>query len=146
MSEKFKVALIACSIFPIPEWVNTKFAEANIEYVFHQCYSREDLEKYASDADVLWYMADRHGLVTEENMDIFKKAICVIKGGSGTDNIQRDACTRKGIIIAHTPEDPTEPASDHFIAMLFIKFRCLETKSIEFDERTFSFFRYSFSF
>jgi len=116
---RFKVALIANDIHPVPDWVYEKFRKEDIDFVFHNCHSREELEKYASDADVIFISSARGGLVIEENMDIFKKAVCVIKGGSGTDNIDRKACTEKGIIIAHTPEDPTEPASDHFIAMLF---------------------------
>lgn len=118
MSTIFKVVLIANDDHPIPDWVSGKFAEADIEYVYHDCYSRGDLETCASDADVLWLQSSRKGLVVEENMDIFKKAGVVIKCGSGTDNIDHDACTRRGIIVAHTPDDPTEPASDHFIALL----------------------------
>ena len=114
-----KVVLIANDAHPIPEWVPKKFAEAGIDYSYHDCYNRVDLEAYASDADVLWLMSSREGLVVEANMDIFKKAGVAIKCGSGTDNIDHAACTRRGIIVAHTPDDPTDSASDHTIAMLF---------------------------
>jgi phosphoglycerate dehydrogenase-like enzyme len=63
-------------------------------------------------------MSSRKGLVVEENMDIFEKAGAAIKCGSGTDNIDHAACTKRGIIVAHTPDDPTDPTSDHFIALL----------------------------
>lgn len=115
----FKVALVANDGHPIPEWVSEKFEKAGIEYVYHQCYTREDLETCARDADVLWLMSSRKGLVAEENMDLFEKVGAAIKCGSGTDNIDHEACTKRGIIVAHTPEDPTEPTSDHTIAMLF---------------------------
>lgn len=115
----FKVVLIANDDHPIPDWVSRKFAEAGIDYLYHQCYTREDLEECAQDADLLWLMSSRKGLVVEENMDIFKEVGAVIKCGSGTDNIDHDACTKRGIIVAHTPEDATEPTSDHTIAMLF---------------------------
>lgn len=127
MSEKemsrFKVVLVANDNHPIPDWVLGRFSEEGIHYEYHQCYNREDLEKYASDADVVWFMSSRRGLVVEENMDVFKKAGAVIKVGSGTDNIDHEACTRRGIIVAHTPEEPTEPTSDHFIAMLLTAVR-----------------------
>ena len=119
MSDSFKVVLIANDNHPMPDWVSKKFAEAGVTFVYHECYNRQDLEECAADADVLWFMSSRKGLVVEENMDIFKKAGAAIKCGSGTDNIDHEACTRRGIIVAHTPDDPTEPASDHFIAMLF---------------------------
>ena len=123
MAEKFKVVMIANDGHPEPDWVAEKLAAADIEYVYHDCHSRADLEEWASDADVLWLSSSRRGLVVEENMDIFEKAGAVIKCGSGTDNIDHEACTRRGIIVAHTPDDPTEPASDHFIAMLFTAVR-----------------------
>ena len=121
--DKFKVVLIANDDHEIPGWVEKKFAEANIDFSFHDCFNRKDLEKYASDADVLFLTSSRKDLVIEENMDIFKKAICVIKCGSGTDNISSAACTEKGILVAHTPDDPTDATSDHFIAMLFTAVR-----------------------
>ncbi len=120
---RFKVVLIANDNHPIPKWVSKKLEEANIEFVYYDCHSREDLKKVASDADVLFLTSGREGLVIEENMDIFEKVGCIIKCGSGTDNIDHAACTNRGIIVANTPEDPTEPASDHFIAMLFTAIR-----------------------
>ncbi len=119
MLKKFKVVMIANDNHPIPDWVCAQFAQADIDYSYHQCFSREDLQSYAADADVLWLQSSRNGLVTEENMDIFKRAGAVIKCGSGTDNIDHAACTKRGIIVAHTPEDATDPTSDHQIAMLF---------------------------
>lgn len=114
----FKVVLIA-NDDPLPDWVRDKFVAAGIDFVYHQCYNRKDLEKCARDADVLWLQSARKGLVVEENMDIFEKAGAAIKCGSGTDNVDHEACTRRGIIVAHTPDDPTESTSDHTIAMLF---------------------------
>jgi len=119
MPNKFKVALISNDGHPIPDWLKEKFGKAGIDFVYRQCYNRRDLEECAADADVLWLQSSREELVVEENMDIFRKAGAVIKCGSGTDNIDHDACTKRGIIVAHTPEDPTNPASDHIIAMLF---------------------------
>lgn len=119
----FKVAHIANDNHPIPDWVREKFEKAEIDYVFHDCHTREDLEKYASDADVLFFTSSRKGLVVEENMDVFEKVGAVIKCGSGTDNIDHEACTKRGIIVAHTPDDPTEPTSNHIIALLFTAVR-----------------------
>lgn len=119
MERKFKVVLIANDDHSIPDWVSRKFARADIDFSYHQCYNREDLTKYAAGADVLWLMSSREGLAVEENMDIFKKVGVIIKCGSGTDNIDHAACTKHGIIVAHTPEDATDPTSDHHIAMLF---------------------------
>jgi D-3-phosphoglycerate dehydrogenase len=123
LSEKMKVVLIANDGHPIPSWVPRKLAEANLDYSYHDCFDRHDLQKYASDADILWLMSSREGLVVEANMDIFPKVGMAIKCGSGTDNIDHAACTKRGIIVGHTPDDPTDPASDHTIAMLFTAVR-----------------------
>jgi phosphoglycerate dehydrogenase-like enzyme len=117
-SGAFKVVLVA-SDHPVPEWVARRFDEAKVGLSHYECHSRRDLEQCVGDADVIWFMSARGGLVVEENMDLFKKAGVVIKCGSGTDNIDHAACTKRGIIVAHTPEDPIEPASDHAIALLF---------------------------
>jgi phosphoglycerate dehydrogenase-like enzyme len=122
MSENFVVSLISC-VHDVPEWVYEKFKKEGIEFRYHECNTPEDLQEYAADADVLWLMSSRKGLVSKENMDIFKKAGAAIKCGSGTDNIDHDACTKAGIIIAHTPEDPVDPTSDHAIALLFTAVR-----------------------
>ena len=121
---RFKVVLIANDdSHPLPDWVTQRLCQEGIEFVHHECFTRNDLDKCAGDADVIWLMSSRRGLVVEENMDIFQRAGVVIKCGSGTDNIEHDACTKRGIIVAHTPEDPTEPTSDHTIAMLFAAVR-----------------------
>ncbi len=119
----FNVVMIANDDHPIPAWINEKFAEAQINFSYHQCYSRSDLEQCAGEADLLWLMSSRKGLVIEEHMDIFKRAGAVLKCGSGTDNIDHAACTKRGIIVAHTPEDATEPTSDHTVAMLLTAVR-----------------------
>ena len=119
MSTNFTVVLIANDDHPIPSWVGERFAQAGITYVFNQCYSRKDLETCAADAEVLWLQSDRRGLITEDNMDIFDKVGAIVRVGSGTDNIDCDACTKRGIIVAHSPDDVVEATSDHAIALLF---------------------------
>ena len=122
MSDPLRVVLVA-SDHRVPEWVPREFEEAEIDYCYQECHCRQDLERCALDADIIWFMSSREGLVTEKNMDLFEKVGVVIKVGSGTDNIDHDACTKHGIIVAHTPEDPVEPTSDHAIALLFAAVR-----------------------
>lgn len=115
----FKVVMIHNDNHPIPAWVDEKLRAAGMDWEYRQCERREDLQRWAFDADVLWTNGMKYGLVVEENMDVFKKAGAVIKPGSGTDHIDHAACTKRGIIIAHSPNLPTESTSDHHIALLF---------------------------
>lgn len=119
----FKVVLVANDGHPLPEFVAEMFAAERIDFSCQQCYGRDDLEKHAADANVIWLMSSRRGLIVEENLDVLRECVCVVKVGSGTDNIDHSACTKRGIIVTHTPDDPTEPTSDHFIAMLFTAVR-----------------------
>ena len=57
----FKVAHIANDNHPLPNWVSEKFEKAGINYVFHDCHTRKELEKYAADADVLFLTSSRKG-------------------------------------------------------------------------------------
>ncbi|MBI2843341.1 MAG: D-glycerate dehydrogenase [Armatimonadetes bacterium] len=115
----FKVVMIHNDDHPIPGWVDQKLKAAGIEWAYHQCENRADMERWASDADIIWTHGTKYGLVVEENMDVFRKLGAVIKPGSGTDHIDHEACTRRGIIVAHSPEVPTDPTSDQHIALLF---------------------------
>ena len=119
MSKSFKVVQIWNDSHPKPDWVEDKFVEAGVECSYHQCYNRDDLQACTDGADMLWLMGGRKGLVAEENMDLFPDIGAVQRVGSGTDNIDHDACTQRGILVVHTPEDMTEVTSDHVIAMLF---------------------------
>lgn len=70
-SEKIiKVALIGNDGHPIPEWVSKKIKEANIEFIYHDYHSRKEIDEFAKDADVLFLISSRRGLVTEVNIDI----------------------------------------------------------------------------
>ena len=119
MAGRFKVVLIANDDHPIGDWVSEKLAAAGVDYSYHQCYGRADLERYAADADAIWLHSSRSGLAVEENMDIFTRLVAVVRVGSGTDNVDHQACNKRGIVIAHSPDTVTGVTSDHAIAMLF---------------------------
>lgn len=42
----------------------------------------------------------------------------VIRSGIGLDNIDIPAATRRGILVAHTPDAPTESTAEHAVALL----------------------------
>lgn len=118
MANQFRVVQIANDGHPLPDWVKPRFAAANVDCTYHQCHNRGDLESCVDGADMLWLMSGRKGLVIEENMALFPNIGAVQRVGSGTDNIDHAACTKRGILVVHTPEDMTEVTSDHVITML----------------------------
>lgn len=56
--------------------------------------------------------------VTAKVIDAGKKLRFIGRAGAGVDNIDMDAATRKGIIVANAPEGNTLAATEHTMAMM----------------------------
>ena len=57
--------------------------------------------------------------VTAEIIEAADRLKIIGRAGVGVDNIDIAAATRKGIIVANTPEGNTISAAEHTIAMMF---------------------------
>lgn len=119
---RFKVALVALDGQKLPDWVPATFAEAGIDFVAHECTSREMLAQVAGDADVVWVFGTHYCLYAE-NLDVIPRCGGIIRTGSGTDNIPVQEATRRGIVVANTPDALTDSVSDHAIGLLFAVIR-----------------------
>src|SRR5919201_1935551 len=109
---RFKVALVALDEQKVPEWVPAKFAQEGIEFVVQECTSREELARLAGDADVVWVFGT-HYCLYPENLDVIPRCGGIIRTGSGTDNIPVEEATRRGIVVANTPDALSDSVSDH---------------------------------
>ena len=49
----FRVVLVANDA-PLPDWVAQRLTNAGIDFEIHICETRDDLDRYASDADLAW--------------------------------------------------------------------------------------------
>ena len=114
----FKVALVALDGHEVPKSVYEQFERAGVQLVVKSCSTRQELAKYAGDADVVWLFGGGH-VVTAENLAVLPRCGAIIRTGSGTDNVPVDAATRLGIVVANTPDALTDAVSDHTIALLF---------------------------
>ena len=117
--KKFKAVLVANDDHPIEPWLEQKLGTEGIDFSIHICWDKHDLARYAGDADFAWLYSGRHGLMTEENLKVLTSCKVIFKNGSGVDNIDAEAATRLGIVVAHTPDSVTESVSDHVIGLLF---------------------------
>ena len=115
---RFKVALVALNNQTVPEWVSEPLAQAGIEFVAHECSTREELARHAGDADVVWVMGS-HQCLYAENLDVIPRCGAIVRAGSGTDNIPVADATRLGILVANTPAATSDAVSDHAIGLLF---------------------------
>jgi D-3-phosphoglycerate dehydrogenase len=102
--------------------VTHEFTEQDIDFVVQECTTREMLEAVAGDADVVWVFGS-HNCIYPENFDVIPACGAIIRTGSGTDNIPVQEATRRGIIVANTPEATTDGVSDHAIALLLAVIR-----------------------
>lgn len=115
---RFKVALVGLNNQTVPEWVSGPLAQAGIEFVAHDCTTREELARHAGDADVVWVLGS-HQCLYAENLDVIPRCGAIVRSGSGTDNIPVADATRLGIIVANTPGATSDSVSDHTIGLLF---------------------------
>ena len=118
VKKQFKAVLVANGDIPIPEWFKENLAKEGIDLSIGISWNKEDLARNAGDADLVWDNAGSY-LLRGENLEVLKSCRAIVRTGSGVDNVDVEAATRLGIIVANTPEAVTEPVSDHAIGLLF---------------------------
>lgn len=84
-----------------------------------------DRKAKLSEADLLSTIADYDGLivrsgtqVTEAVIDAASKLKVIGRAGTGVDNIDCQAATRRGVVVMNTPGGNTLAAAEHTVAML----------------------------
>ncbi|MBI4552755.1 MAG: hypothetical protein HY710_10880, partial [Candidatus Latescibacteria bacterium] len=122
----FTVALVSGGN-NIPDWVSEAIAREGIEFVVAECTTRDELARYAGDADVVWLNGGSR-ILTAENLDAIPRCGAIIRTGSGTDNVAVAAATTRGIIVANTPRVSEEEVSDHAIGLMFAVVRQIATQ------------------
>jgi D-3-phosphoglycerate dehydrogenase len=82
--------------------------------------------------DLLAAVADAHGLVvrsgtevTEEVFEAAEELLIVGRAGIGVDNIDIEAATDHGVIVANAPEGNVRAAAEHTVAMAFATARSI---------------------
>ncbi|MFB6106543.1 MAG: phosphoglycerate dehydrogenase [Halobacteriaceae archaeon] len=111
--------------------VTDPIADAGIERLRaagHEVETAYDVEG----AELLDAVADANALVvrsgTEVTREVFEAApdlVIVGRAGIGVDNIDIDAATDHGVIVANAPEGNVRAAAEHTVAMLFATARSI---------------------
>ncbi len=121
----FKVVLFDRNAEVVPDWVSQTFTDAGINFVAHKCQTQAEIIQYAGDAEVLWNWGSH--TLKADGLAALPKCVGLIRTGSGTDNVPVDEATRRGIVVANTPEAHNDAVSDHAIGLLFAVTRHLIT-------------------
>lgn len=120
---KFKAILIDWGpMDDPPAWMAERLAVSGIEYTVTRSITQEALLRNAAQANAIVSGGHRR-LMTAENMDALPNLVALVKLGSGVDNVDVDAATERGVIVANTPDAVTETVSDHAIALLLAAVR-----------------------
>ncbi|MFN8007151.1 MAG: C-terminal binding protein [Terriglobia bacterium] len=113
-----KTALVDLDGKSVPEWVIKRLADESIPLVIHHCTTPEELMRYAGDAGMVWLLGGSR-ILTTVPLENLSHCWAILRTGSGTDNVPVAEATRRGIVVANTPEATSDPVSDHVIALLF---------------------------
>ncbi|GHV01099.1 D-3-phosphoglycerate dehydrogenase [Bacteroidia bacterium] len=82
------------------------------------------LEKYTDKAQLLGAVADVEGIIirsdkiTAEVVDAAPNLKIVVRAGAGYDNVDLEACTRRGIVVMNTPGQNSNAVAELAIGMM----------------------------
>ncbi len=86
------------------------------EVVVRQGVSAEELPEALADADAV--IVRSRTRVTAQALAAARRLRVVARAGVGTDNIDVDAATRRGVLVINTPESSTVSTAEHTMAMM----------------------------
>ena len=69
--------------------------------------------------------------ITAESLEGNKRLRAIVRAGVGTDNIDKEASTRLGIVVMNTPSGNTLSTAEHAFALMI----CLAKKLLKVDAR-----------
>lgn len=81
---------------------------------------RADLLKAVADADALIVRSDK---VTAEVIDAAKQLKIVVRAGAGYDNLDLEACTKRGIVAMNTPGQNSNAVAELALGMMIFMAR-----------------------
>ena len=100
-----------------PDWMAGELAREGVSYTMARCRTKEELARNTGRADIVVSAGDCQ-VLTEENLPALSACWAIVQLGSGVDNIEVEAATRRGILVCNTPGAFTDSVSDHAIALL----------------------------
>ncbi|MFQ5968092.1 MAG: C-terminal binding protein, partial [Acidimicrobiia bacterium] len=106
---RFKV-VVTDTVFPSLDPERETLRPLDAELVVGQCHSEEDVIALTRDADVVLVT---YAPITASVIESLGKARAVIRCGIGVDNVDINAATRRGIMVANTTNYCIEEVADH---------------------------------
>jgi len=115
----FKVTLVDYDedLFAPPNWVGEDLARHGIEWVMGQYRSPEAALEAARASDVVMIQSVRN-LLNRTVIQQLERLRCIVRLGTGYDNVDVAAATAQGILVCNTPTYCIDDVADHALALL----------------------------
>ena len=110
---KFKVA-ITDSDYEDHDIEEKILSSIGADLIKFQCKTEDDVIKYCKDADGL---LNQYAPITKRVIENLQKTKIIVRYGVGVDNIDVEAATKKGILVANVTYDITDVA-DHAVSLI----------------------------
>ena len=112
---EFKIVRFNCKSFPPSGFERQKYREYNLTPLEVECETIEDALALVEDAAAVLVVAQPIPALLINNM---KRCQVISRLGAGTDKIDIEAATRRGILVSNVPDFCVEEQADHAFALL----------------------------
>ena len=89
---------------------------AGFQVTYQPGMPKEEIQKVIKDYNALIVRSDTQ--VTADLIELMDNMEVIGRAGAGVDNINREAATRKGIIVMNTPGGNTVSTAEHSMALM----------------------------
>lgn len=114
-------------IEPDLEWESDQFKGLGVDFSYHQLKQAppERLLEVVADADVLIV---NMAVINAEVIQGLRRAKLIIRHGVGYDNVDVEAASRRGIVVAYMPDYCMHEVAEQAVALIFACQRKLSTQ------------------
>lgn len=115
----FKATLIDYDedLFTPPDWLGDDLARHGIAWIEGQHRTHQAVVEAAHASDVVMIQSARQ-LLTGPVIEQLERCRCIVRLGTGYDNVDVAAATRQGILVCNTPNYCVDDVADHALALL----------------------------
>ena len=113
-NRKPKIVITDCD-HPSVEIEREILSEIDPEFVLAHCNTEEEVIEVAKDADGI---INQYAPITRKVIESLKKCKVIARYGVGVDNIDVEAATEHGIIVANVPDYCVDEVSTHAMALI----------------------------
>jgi len=118
-NRKPKIVITDCD-HPSIEIEREILSEIDPEFVLAHCNTEEEVIEVAKDADGI---INQYAPITRKVIESLKRCKVIARYGVGVDNIDVEAATEHGIIVANVPDYCVDEVSTHAIALILASAR-----------------------